>query len=81
MKILVRDGEQKVIPTGFSFTVLFFGVFVPLFRGDGMGVLIQIVLAFFTAGLSWIVVPFTYNNAYEQRLRDKGWKSLNNDNY
>ena len=72
MKVLVREGEQKVITTGFSFTVLFFGVFVPLLRGDGMGFLIQLALAFFTMGFSWLIVPFTYNNAYEQRLRSQG---------
>ena len=76
MKVLVRDHEQKVIKTGFSFTVLFFGVFVPIFRGDGIGVLIQLGLAFVTCGFSWFIIPFTYNNAYEQRLRGQGWKTL-----
>jgi len=79
MKVLTRDGENKVIPTGFSFTVLFFGAFVPLFRGDGMGFLIHIALAFFTMGFSWFILPFTYNYAYEQRLRDQGWKILNSN--
>jgi len=77
MKVLTREGEQKVITTGFSFTVLFFGVFVPIFRGDGMGFLIQLGLAFVTMGFSWFIIPFTYNNAYEQRLRSQGWKTLN----
>tara|TARA_R110000824_G_scaffold158397_3_gene332218 strand:- start:1002 stop:1235 length:234 start_codon:yes stop_codon:yes gene_type:complete len=76
MKVLIREGEQKVVTTGFSWTVFFFGVFVPLFRGDGMGFLIQLVLGFCTCGLSWLVIPFTYNNAYEQRLRNNGWKTL-----
>ena len=76
MKVLTREGEQKIITTGFSFTVLFFGAFVPIFRGDGIGFLIQLGLAFVTMGLSWLVIPFTYNKAYEERLRDKGWKLL-----
>ena len=76
MRVLTRDGEQKVIKTGFSFTSFFFGAFVPIFRGDGIGFLIQFALACVTMGVSWLVVPFTYNKAYEDRLRGQGWKTL-----
>jgi len=77
MIILTRDHQQKVIPTGFSWTVLFFGIFVPIFRGDGMGFLIQFALAVMTCGISLLIIPFTYNRAYEDRLRGQGWKTLN----
>jgi hypothetical protein len=76
MKVLVREGQQKLITTGFSFTVLFFGVFVPIFRGDGIGFLIQFLLGIFTCGISWFVVPFTYNKSYEKRLKNQGWSLL-----
>jgi hypothetical protein len=73
MKVLARRGEQKIVTTGFSWTTFFFGVFVPLFRGDGIGFLIQLALAIFTCGFSWFIVPFTYNSAYINRLKNNGW--------
>mgnify|MGYP003147638944 CR=1 FL=1 len=77
MKVLTRAGEQRVVTTGFSFTSLFFGIFVPISRGDGKGLLIQLFLGFITCGFSWLIIPFTYNRAYEDRLRNRGWKTLN----
>ena len=75
MIILTREGEQKIVKTGFSWTTFFFGVFVPIFRGDGMGFLIQLALSICTCGFSWLVIPFTYNSAYISRLKDQGWKN------
>ena len=76
MILLERDGFQKEVTTGFSWTSLFFGIFVPLLRGDGTGFLIQLFLGFVTMGWSWLIIPFTYNSAYQERLRNRGWRSL-----
>ena len=76
MKILVHSssGHQVVVPTGFSFTTLFFGVFVPLLRGDLFGFLILLLAAMCTGGLSWLFVPFFYNSMYESSLRKQGYR-------
>jgi hypothetical protein len=45
-----------------------------LIRADLAGFLIQCSLGLFTMGLSWIIIPFTYNDSYENRLRADGWE-------
>ncbi len=59
-------------PTGFSWTTLFFGVFVPLFRGDILWSAIMLILAILTFGLSWLIFPFIYNSIYIKELLKKG---------
>ena len=71
--ILIKNGLTKEVPTGYSFTTLLFGVCVPLFRSDYKGFFIQTILAMFTLGLSWLIVPFTYNKTYLNRLISDGW--------
>jgi hypothetical protein len=75
MIILTKEGEAKIVKTGYSWTTFFFGVFVPIFRGDWIGFLIQLALGICTCGFSWFVVPFTYNNAYISRLKKQGWRN------
>lgn len=89
---LKRDSGYTIsIPTGFSFTTLFFGVFVPLLRGDIKYLFVMFFLAVLTGGLSWLIFPFFYNSLYikgkladgfkpadssaEAYLQDKGWIS------
>lgn len=64
----------KKAPIGFSWTVLFFGFFVPLFRQDWVWVIGMILLAYFTAGLSNILLAFFYNKWYINSLLNKGYK-------
>lgn len=71
--IITKNGLTKEIPQGYSWTVLFFGVCVPLLRGDMKGFMIQSILAIFTAGISWFIVPFRYNAIYLERMVNKGW--------
>ena len=52
---------------GFSWTMLFFGAFVPLFRGDIAWFFISIITAVCTFGLSHLVMPF-YNKIYTRNL-------------
>lgn len=68
------NGVTKTVKVGFSWTMLFFGVFVPLVRGDWKWGLISIVLAPITFGISWLVFPFIYNKLYINDLKNKGYK-------
>lgn len=66
-------GVTKEVKLGFSWTMLFFGCFVPLIRGDIKWFLITLLVAFVTAGISWFVFPFIYNKFYIKDLIEKGW--------
>lgn len=67
-------GMVKECKVGFSWTILLFGFFPPFFRGDWKWGLIQLVLAFFTGGLSNLVFCFIYNKIYINSLLQKGFK-------
>lgn len=78
MKIqLEKNGIIKDVPIGFSWTVLFFGLWVPLIRGDLKWFIIMFVAAFFTMGFSNIIFSFIYNNLYIKDLLVNGWNPLN----
>ena len=70
---LVKDGVQKESYVGFSWTTLFFGPFVPLFRGDIKWFLIMLV-GLLTFGILNLVFSFTYNKIYTSNLVEKGYK-------
>ena len=59
---------------GFSWTVLFFGFFPPLFRGDWKWAIIMFLLAMITMGLSGLVFMFIYNKLYIKDLVGSGFK-------
>lgn len=67
-------GMVKECKVGFSWTILLFGFFPPFFRGDWKWGLIQLVLAFFTGGLSNLVFCFIYNKIYINSLLQQGFK-------
>ncbi|GHV41285.1 hypothetical protein FACS1894187_22910 [Synergistales bacterium] len=59
---------------GFSWTVLFFGPFVPLLRGDYKWAVIMLVFDIFTGHLASLVLAFMYNKIYTRSLIiDKGF--------
>jgi hypothetical protein len=58
---------------GFSWTFLFFGWFVPLFRGELMIALLHFTIAVITIGLWQIIFAFLYNKQYTTRLLEKGY--------
>ena len=65
---MIKDGLY-----GFSWTYLFFGFFVPLFRGEiGVGVL-HLLLQIVTFGLWQLIVCFLYNKQYMTRMLASGW--------
>lgn len=68
-----RTKQYKKVKVGFSWTSLFFGIFVPIFRGDLKGFVFQVALALITFGISWLVVPFMYNKRYLNRMLEDGW--------
>lgn len=71
-----ENGVTKEVKQGFSWTMLFFGVFVPLTRGDWKWFLISLVAAIVTSGLSWLVFPFFYNKLYLNDLLNSGYKII-----
>lgn len=71
------NGAIKTAPTGFSWTMLFFGCFVPLFRGDTKWFFISLAAGFVTLGLSWLVMPFIYNKRYICNLLENGFTPSN----
>ena len=86
MNIRVKNDIDKCkeVKLGFSWTMLFFGVFVPLFRGDWKGFLsilgVEFVLtvtgAIFIMPLVMLGLSFLYNKIYAKDLYDKGYRGL-----
>ncbi len=69
-----NTGHFKKAPVGFSWTVLFFGFFPPLFRGDWKWGGIIFLLAIFTASFSNLVFMFIYNKLFIKDLIGSGFK-------
>ena len=86
MKIRVKNDirRTKEIKIGFSWTMFFFGIFVPLFRGDWKWFLIilltEVLLGMVSGGiitlLLMIAFPFFYNKLYARDLYEKGYRGL-----
>ena len=72
------NGLVKEVKVGFSWTVFFFGIFVPLFRSDFKWAIIMSLLAMLTMGLSSLVFPFIYNKIYIKEMIEKGYKPIDN---
>lgn len=75
MKVYLRNytGVVKQVKLGFSWTMLFFGILVPLFRGDLKWTVLSLILVIVTSGLAWFVLPFIYNRLYIKSLLENGW--------
>jgi len=71
-----KAGVTKQVKKGFSFTMFFFGIFVPLVRGDWKYFFISLIAAIFTVGISWLVFPFFYNKLYMNDLLNKGYEII-----
>jgi hypothetical protein len=58
---------------GYSWTYLFFGWFVPLYRGElGVGAL-HLLFTIVTGGIWQLIVSFLYNKQYMTRMLTNGW--------
>jgi hypothetical protein len=73
IRLTNSSGFIKEADWGFSWKTLFFGVFVPLVRGDLAWFFIGIFLAICTAGIALLVFPFTYNKIYVKKLLAQGF--------
>ena len=75
-KVTLKNPSTGLMKQGFygySWTYLFFGFFVPLFRGElGVGAL-HLLFTLFTGGLWQLIVSFLYNNQYMTRMLEKGY--------
>jgi len=59
---------------GFSWTYLFFGWLVPVFRGElGVGAL-HLLFSVVTFGLWQFIACFLYNKQYMTRMITNGWE-------
>ncbi|MGF1862376.1 hypothetical protein [Photobacterium profundum] len=68
--------QEKEIPTGFSWTTLFFGIFVPLLRGYWpyfFGLLALCFVGGLGLFIAWFICPFLINNHYKDHLIKNGW--------
>ena len=76
--------KKKEIKIGFSWSMFFFGAFVPLFRGDwkwfliilGIDVVLTITNLIFIMPLLMLGLSFFYNRLYAKDLHDKGYRGL-----
>jgi len=86
LKVVLKHetGMLKEVKKGFSWTVFFFGLFVPLIRGDLKWLAILFILqllggAIITVIGAWIVsfiFAFVYNKVYIKDLLEKGYKPI-----
>ena len=72
------SGLTKQVPSGFSWTTLFFGCIPALLRGDIKWAAIMFLATWITFGISWLVFPFIYNNLYIKDLLNDGWINVLN---
>lgn len=67
-------GLTKKGYVGFSWTYLFFGGLVPLFRGEISTGALHLVLSILTAGISNLIFCFLYNKQFMHRLIEAGYR-------
>ena len=68
-----ETGLMKSGYYGFSWTFLFFGWFVPIFRGELFISLLHFAITVVTFGLWQVIIAFLYNKQYTTRLLEKGY--------
>lgn len=69
-----KNGLTREVKAGFSWTVLFFGAFPFLFRGQWGWFILSAILGFATFGLSMLVMPFFANRLTARWLAERGWQ-------
>lgn len=75
--VLMKNPQNGLLKKGFygfSWTYLFFGWFVPLFRGELGVAALHLLFSIVTFGLWQIIVSFLYNKQYLGRLITQGFK-------
>lgn len=66
-------GVVKTVKVGFSWTILFFGIFVYVFRGQWTEAVKMLIFSTLTFGIYSLVQAFTANKKYVQYLSEKGY--------
>jgi len=64
-------------PTGFSWTVFFFGPFVAFHRGDMKWGLLMFGAAVISGGMTNLIFAFFYNSVYRDELIKRGFRPVN----
>lgn len=85
-----QTGELKRVAVGFSWTILFFGGLVPLFRKDWGGFFLLLFVSLVIFGLALVFPPFLivgiitafyfafkYNKLYIKKLLSQGYAPEN----
>ncbi|MGB2832714.1 MAG: hypothetical protein WBC07_07145 [Methylotenera sp.] len=75
-KVIIQhpiNGLTKNGYYGYSWTYLFFGWLVPLFRGELGVAALHMLFTLFTLGLWQLIVSFLYNKQYMTRMLEKGY--------
>ena len=68
---LIRRNTIKKGFVGFSWTVLFFGFLVPLFRGDWKSMFLLLLLQVLSCNIAGIISAFMYNKIYTRKLLEE----------
>ena len=78
MKIkFIKNGVIKEVKVGISWTTLFFGFFVSIYRKQWL----VLVLTYLSFGLANFYFMFAGNKLYAQSLITDGWSVVNEDRY
>ena len=80
--VLIRhspSGLTRKGYVGFSWTYLFFGWLVLLFRGELSVAALHLLFTLVTGGLWQLVVCFLYNRQYMTRMLINGWDLADSD--
>lgn len=65
--------EYKIVPVGFSFTTLFFGFLVPLYRKDYLMCLVILLSILLIPLISNLLFAYSYNSIYCKSILKKGY--------
>lgn len=79
-EILMRNPTSGIVKKGFygfSWTVFFFGFFVPFCRGDSKSGLIMLLLCWMP--IIQLILSFKYNKMYTLKLVDQGYEFAGSD--
>lgn len=69
----LNTNEIEQVKVGFSWTMFFFGAFVPLLRGDWKWLLIYLLANSCTVGLFGFIMSFVYNKIYIKEKLNNNW--------
>lgn len=75
-----QTDQIKQVKVGFSWTMFFFGFWVPLFRGDWRWLVVMLLLDIIgiwsygtVSSIANIIMAFLYNKLYIEDLIKQGW--------